>query len=257
MDSFDSSKVKGRSVNEKAYQIAWMVMRHELEYDDIDEVVGSIYGCIVYDGLLERIHATLDGGLSPEEERLALKGESVLPLPEADQVPVMRVMFRKEFLLNPDTEKRAWHAFLNRFHRAMDPKGLTWLEVRRGGYEVSFRPGARDGPEVSALSGQLNRIVQEASMEWDFPLTEGPTIRDIQDEADRYLLSTMSEADLVEFVVERGSCCDACLRHVRSLVGADRAAAQEAISSEYMRQYDMMHTPQEYLFERGYDGESY
>ena len=86
MDSFDSSKVKGRSVNEKAYQIAWMVMRHELEYDDIDEVVGSIYGCIVYDGLLERIHATLDGGLSPEEERLALKGESVLPLPEADQV---------------------------------------------------------------------------------------------------------------------------------------------------------------------------
>jgi len=257
MASFDSRKVTGRSVNEKAYQIAWMVMRHELEYDEIDEVVGSHYGCILYDGLLERIHATLDGGLSPEEELLALKGESVLPLPEADEVPVMRAMFRKEFLLNPDPEKRAWHAFLLRFHAAIDPKGLTWLEVKWGQYGVSFRPGARDGPEVSDLSAKLNRIVREASKGWDFPLTEGPTIRDIQDEADRYLLSTMSKEDLVEFVLERGSCCDACLRHVRSLLGPDRAAAQKAIEDELVRLDDMMHTPQESLFERdGYDGES-
>lgn len=258
MASFDSRKITGRSVNEKAHQIAWMVMRHELEYDEIEDLVGNIYGCIVHDGLLERIHATLDGGLSPEEELLALKGESVLPLPEADQVPVMRAMFRKEFLLNPDTEKRAWRAFLGRFHKAMDPKGLTWVMVRRDGYEVSFRPGARDGPEVSALSGQLNRIVREASKGWDFPLMEGPTVREIQDEADRHLMSEMSEEDLVEFVMERGSCCEACLRHVRSLIGLDKVAAQEAIADEYMRQYDMMRTPQEDLFGGyGYDGESY
>jgi hypothetical protein len=67
----------------------------------------------------------------------------------------------------------------------------------------------------------------------------------------------MSDEDLVEFVLERGSCCDACLRHVRSLVGADRTAAQKAIEDEFVRLDDMMHTPQESLFERdGYDGES-
>jgi len=253
MASFDSSKITGRSVNEKAYQIAWMVMRHELEYDEIDEVVGSVYGCILNDGLLERIHATLDGGLSHEEELLALKGESLLPLPVADEVPVMRALFRKEFLLNPDPEKRAWHAFLDRFHRTMDPKGLTWVEVRQGGYGVSFRR-VRDGEEASALSGRLNRIVREASKEWDFPMMEGPRIRDILDDSDRYLMATMADEDIVEFVMERGSCCDACLRHVRSLVPP---ALEAALAKESKRLYDMAHGAQEELFERGYRSESF
>ena len=47
MSCFDPRTIKGYSVNEKAYQIAWKVLRGELEYDEMEEVVGSYYDCIV------------------------------------------------------------------------------------------------------------------------------------------------------------------------------------------------------------------
>ena len=238
MSCFDPRTIKGYSVNEKAYQIAWKVLRGELEYDEMEEVVGSYYDCIVYDGLLERIYATLDGVLSPEEERLALK--DVRSLSVEEEVPVMRALFRKEFLLNPDPEKKAWHAFLNRFHKAIDPEGLTCIEMRQGRYGLSFRQSGGEGG-ASEMVERLNRIALEASKEWDFPL-EGPRVRDIRDEADRQFLSKMSEADLLEIALERGSscpvqrsnsCCSACLRHVASLV--NQGPVHEAIANELIR----------------------
>jgi bacterioferritin-associated ferredoxin len=233
---FDPDNFWGSYTRDFAYQLAWAVLCHDIEADDVAEIHGDSFACVKYDGLTEMVHAILSGSLGPEDAPLVLKAESLggglAPghLVEADWAPVLKTMFRKEFILNPDPEKRAWHAFLAKFHGEVDPTGLTTLHAPIGQYGMFFRAKERVG---TPKARQLNEMANEAARQWNFePVGGEPTCHEIRDEVDRTKMSTMNDQELYEYIMEMGSCCSVCMRHVRSLVTGDRSDVLQRIEDE-------------------------
>ena len=221
MPHFHPLTLDGYSPTQIAHELAWKVMRKEMTRDELEPLANWWYSCVIYDGLLDTVYAILDGRLTPEEE--SPRG--------AEQVPLLRAMFRKEFLLNPDPKKRAWNAFLVEFHKANDPTGLTVAEG------LSFRPGVL-GEEAFKMADRLNRFVREARRDWDFPLRKGPRFREGRDIDAINRMNAMVDDELVPFVVEWG-CGDAdcykCSRHAMSLLGTGRPKALRRIWAELER----------------------
>ena len=173
-------------MKECAYQIAWAVMRGELDREEVVDVSLFYFQCVRYDGLVEQVYANLDGALEAGEAVWVLKGEAlrnnVGGLLVEERESVLKAMFRKEFVLNPDPAKKAWHAFLHNYH-----------------CEIG------DGPVASTTDPS-----------WDFEPEDGPVSWELRDEAARLAMLNMPIEELrTHIYTEWAGCCKEC--EVRAL----------------------------------------
>lgn len=184
--AFDAESLWGLPMKECAYQIAWAVMRGELDREEVVDVSLFYFQCVRYDGLVEQVYANLDGALEAGEAVWVLKGEAlrnnVGGLLVEERESVLKAMFRKEFVLNPDPAKKAWHAFLHNYH----------CEIGDGS------------------------VVSTTDPSWDFEPEDGPASWELRDEAARLAMLNMPIEELrTHIYTEWAGCCKEC--EVRAL----------------------------------------
>ena len=197
-------------MQEAAYQLAWLVMRKEKTVEEVEDTCLHYMECVKYTGLLASVREILKSRLTPEEEAAA--SSPLGDVQDPSLLSTIRAVFRKEFILNADPEKKAWHAFTALFHRTFDPEGLTIRRETTGRYGLEFEPCR---PEGNALCGRLNSVMWKASREWDFagPAPSPPIVLDGDD------------ATIAALAIGRSHCCMACKYDALATIPEGRDAA--------------------------------
>ena len=209
-----ASELWGATMQEAAYQLAWAVLRKEKTVAEVERTCLHYMECVKYTELLDSVREILKSSLTPEELVAAASPLGDLKAPSL--LSTIRAVFRKEFILNTDPEKKAWHAFTALFQRTFDPEGLTILRETTGRYGFWFEPCR---PEGNALCGRLNSVIWKASREWDFawpvPRRSSPPIfQDWDDET------------IAALVIERSQCCRSCKYDALASIPKERKVAQ-------------------------------
>ena len=173
------------STQEIAYQVAWAHMRGESPPDYVCPESESLRG-LRLDNVRRMTRLILTQPDNPIDEQYRAMAEMFDvcgPLmTETQKVLMIRAVYRKEFIRNPDPHKEAWFAFVETVHEGMDPHGRT----SRKGLGFKTRDWTLEGAQAALL---LNRLFAKANKIWDYGAPE---------EGDRMWADILAETTPVE-----------------------------------------------------------
>jgi hypothetical protein len=149
------------SSQEIAYQIAWAHMRGEVKNDSFYALLRSAQRSNVK----RMVRLILDHEYDPLDEAYVAMARDLAvcgPLmTEGQGVLMIRALYRREFICNPDPEKAVWWDFVETVHETLDPEGRT----SRSGLGFQTRDFTREGAASASL---LNRLFAKADRIWNY-----------------------------------------------------------------------------------------
>jgi len=116
---------------DKVHRAVWALMRNEVSWETVADAL--------VDPLLVQVKEILvrkEQGLTPHESVFATMGENFeqcFPLLSDEAMKeIVSVLYRTQYVENPDERKPEWTAFLEALFKCLDPKGLTKRTPRKG-----------------------------------------------------------------------------------------------------------------------------